>query len=229
MSSKGTGRWAEAVAVLTDRDPAMAAFVATAGPCTLERRRHPGGAFGAVARTILHQQLAGRAAAAIHARFVALYDGHPTAQAVLRTPDESLRAVGLSAAKAASIKDLAARVLDGRLRFDPLHRLDDEQVVARLCTVRGIGRWTAEMFLIFQLNRPDVWPVGDLGVRAGYGRIHGAATPTPAELGDLGERYRPYRTVAAWYCWRAVQRNYRPCSPERSDSGRQDSEGDIGW
>ncbi len=200
-------RWSEATAFLSDRDPALAAVIAGAGPCTLGRRRHPGGAFGAVARTILHQQLAGRAASAIHARFVDLYDGGPTAPAVLGTADEALRAAGLSAAKAASVKDLAARVVDGRLRFQALPRLDDEEVVARLCTVRGVGRWTAEMYLIFQLNRPDVWPVTDLGLRAGYGRMHGVGVPTPAELTNLGQAYRPYRTVAAWYCWRSLETN----------------------
>ena len=184
----------------------MAAAVATIGACTLSRRRHPGGAFGALARSILYQQLAGRAAAAIHARFLALYGGRPTPDAVLATPDEALRAAGLSAAKAASIKDLASRVLDGTLRLGGLGRLADDEVVTRLSAVRGIGPWTAEMFLIFQLLRPDVWPVGDLGVRLGYARIHGLDDPpTPPELSSLGERYRPHRTVAAWYCWRAPQ------------------------
>ncbi|MDP9389404.1 MAG: DNA-3-methyladenine glycosylase 2 family protein, partial [Actinomycetota bacterium] len=116
-----------------------------------------------------------------------------------------LRAAGLSAAKAAAVVDLAAKVLDGSVVLRGVGRVPDEEIVERLCAVRGIGRWTAEMFLIFQLNRPDVWPVGDLGVRAGYGRIHGLApSPTPAELAVLGEAYRPWRTVAAWYCWRAM-------------------------
>ena len=183
----------------------MAAAIAALGPCTLRRRRHPGGPFGALLRSILYQQLAGRAAAAIHGRFVALYGGLPTPEAVLATPDEGLRAAGLSGAKAASVKDLAGRVADGSLRLDRLARLEDEEIVARLSTVRGIGRWTAEMYLIFQLNRPDVWPVGDLGVRAGWARIHGLATPpAPGALSAEGDRCRPYRTVAAWYCWRAM-------------------------
>ena len=198
-------RWAEARAFISAADPVMAAFVGVAGPCTLVRRRHPGGAFGALARSILYQQLATGAAASIHARFAALYGGVPSPQAVAATDDALLRAAGLSAAKAASVKDLAARLVDGRLRLEGLSRLSDEEMIERLCTVRGIGRWTAEMFLIFQLNRPDVWPVGDLGVRNGAARIHGtAAVPSPAELAALGERYRPWRTVAAWYCWRAM-------------------------
>lgn len=198
-------RWGDAVAALSAASGAMAEAVERVGPCTLAPRRHRGGAFGALARTIVHQQLAGAAAAAIHARFLALYGGRPTPAAVAATPLEDLRAVGLSGAKAASVKDLAVKVLDGAVRLDGLGRLSDEDVVARLSLVRGIGRWTAEMYLIFQLGRADVWPVGDLGVRSGFARIHGlAAPPSPAELSALGEGYRPWRTVVAWYCWRIV-------------------------
>ena len=198
-------RWDAATAALAAADPALGAAMAAAGPCTLRRRRHPGGTFAALARSILFQQLATGAASAIHARFAVLYDGRPTPAAVLATPDEALRAVGLSAAKAAAVKDLAAKALDGMVPLAGLSRLNDQEIVERLCTVRGIGPWTAEMFLIFQLNRPDVWPVGDLGVRAGYARIHGLdAVPPPAALAPAGERYRPLRTVAAWYCWRVM-------------------------
>ncbi|MGI8684092.1 MAG: DNA-3-methyladenine glycosylase family protein [Acidimicrobiales bacterium] len=204
-------RWAEATALLASRDTSMAAFIAEAGPCLLVRRRHPGGPFAALARAILYQQLATGAAAAIHGRFAALYGGRPTPEAVLATPDADLRAVGLSGAKAASVKDLAAKVLDGSVRVGALSRVGDDELVARLCAVRGIGPWTAEMFLMFQLNRPDVWPVGDLGVRAGYARIHGlAAVPTARELVGLGDRYRPWRSVAAWYCWRAMEAGVSP-------------------
>ena len=197
--------WAEATAWLADQDAHMAAFVAYAGPCTLARRRTDGGAFAALSRAILYQQLATAAAATIHGRFAALYGGRPTPEAVAATADDVLRSAGVSAAKAAGVKDLAAKVLDGSLRLGGLGRLGDDEAVARLCAVRGIGPWTAEMFLMFQLNRPDVWPVGDLGVRTGYARIHGLAPPPDARaLAALGERYRPWRTVAAWYCWRAV-------------------------
>lgn len=198
-------RWAEATTWLAAQDGAMGAFVAQAGPCTLTRRRHNGGAFAALARAILYQQLATGAAAAIHGRFAALYAGRPTPEAVLATPDAELRAAGLSGAKAAGVKDLAAKVLDGTVRLTTLGRAPDDEIVARLCLVRGIGPWTAEMFLMFQLNRPDVWPVGDLGVRAGYARIHGLeAVPAAPQLVGLGDRYRPWRTCAAWYCWRAM-------------------------
>jgi DNA-3-methyladenine glycosylase II len=124
---------------------------------------------------------------------------------VASTPEPVMRSVGLSAAKVASIKDLAAKALDGTVRLNGWSRLTDEQIVERLSRVRGIGPWTAQMFLIFQLNRPDVWPTGDLGVRAGYSRMHGLdALPEPAELARLGDAYRPFRTIAAWYCWRVV-------------------------
>lgn len=203
MSSTAPDRWSAAIAAISGGDPAMGRAIEAVGACTLKRRRHPGGTFGALARSILYQQLAGRAAAAVHGRFVALYGGHPTPEAVLASPVEDLRAAGLSGAKATSVKDLAAHVQNGSVRLDRLSRMGDEEIVSRLSEVRGIGRWTAEMFLIFQLNRPDVWPVGDLGVRAGYARIHELpAPPPPAELTGLGECYRPYRTTAAWYCWR---------------------------
>ena len=154
---------------------------------------------------ICYQQLAGAAARAIHARFEALFTGPPTAAAVLALPDDALRSAGLSAAKASSIRDLAARVEAGDVRLARIGRCADEVVVGQLTTVRGIGRWTAEMFLMFQLGRLDVWPVDDLGVRKGYARIAGLANaPSAKELGPLGERFRPYRSVAAWYCWRAV-------------------------
>jgi len=198
-------RWAAAATALSAADPAMAAMIERAGPCTLARRRVPGGAFGALARAICYQQLAGAAASTIHGRFALLYGGTPTAAAVLATSDEALRGVGLSRAKAIAIRDLAAKSLDGTVRLRGWDRLSDDEIVERLTAVRGIGPWTAQMFLMFDLNRPDVWPVGDLGVRAGYARIHGMdVAPVAAELEALGDPYRPWRTVAAWYCWRAM-------------------------
>lgn len=198
-------RWAEACSALADADAAMADVIARFGPCPLIRSRTAGGAFGALAQAICYQQLAGAAAAAIHGRFAALYGGRPTPLAVAATPELALRAVGLSAAKVASIKDLAAKALDGSVCLDGWSRLTDDEIVNRLTAVRGIGPWTAQMFLMFQLNRPDVWPIADLGVRNGYRKIHDLpVAPTPAELALLGDVYRPYRTIAAWYCWRAV-------------------------
>lgn len=191
---------------LAARDPAVARLLALSGPCRL-RRGNPDGHFGALARSIVFQQLAGNAATAIHGRFRALVDGPLTPEAVLALPEEAMRGAGLSAAKTASIRDLAAKVADGTVLLGARRtgRMTDDEIVERLVTVRGIGRWTAEMFLLFELKRPDVWPVDDLGVRYGYGLAWGLAeAPTPRELAPLGERFRPYRSVAAWYCWEAV-------------------------
>jgi 3-methyladenine DNA glycosylase/8-oxoguanine DNA glycosylase len=201
----GVDRWAEACEALAAANPCMAKAIAAYGPCTLVKGRAAGGAFGALARSICYQQLAGRAAAAIHGRFAALYAGRPTPAAVAATPDDVLRAAGLSANKAASIKDLAAKALDGTVRLEGWGRQSDEEVIERLTQVRGIGPWTAQMFLMFQLNRPDIWPAADFGVGVGFARIHDLATaPTARELAALGDPYRPFRTIAAWYCWRAV-------------------------
>ena len=181
----------------------MAKLIARSTPFHLPRRgtRH----FAALAESIMYQQLAGAAAAAIHGRFLDLFDGDLSPERVLALPARKLRGAGLSGAKAAAIRDLAAKVAAGVVPLHRIGRLSDEEIVESLSTVRGIGRWTAEMFLIFQLRRLDVWPVGDYGVRTGYGLAYGLRTlPTPKELDALGERFRPYRTVAAWYCWRAV-------------------------
>ncbi len=177
------------------------------GPCDLRRGRPRRPHFAELARAILYQQLAGRAAAAIHGRFAALFDGEaPTPEAVLALPVERLRGVGLSGSKAASIRDLAEKVLAGSVQLDRIARFPDDEIVRELTLVRGIGPWTAEMFLIFQLGRLDVWPVDDYGVRKGYARLYGLAElPPPRELEPLGDRFRPYRSVAAWYCWRAVE------------------------
>ena len=194
-----------AVADLTRRDPALRKLVRVVGPCTMgwDRKRRPH--FAELARMICYQQLAGAAARTIHGRFEALFDGHPTPDAVLAVPDAALRSAGLSAAKAASIRDLAVRVEAGEVKLARMSRLPDDEIVRELTLVRGIGRWTAEMFLMFQLGRPDVWPVDDLGVRKGYSLIYGLpAMPKARDLEPLGARFRPYRSVVAWYCWRAV-------------------------
>ena len=185
-------------------DPAFGAVVRAAGPYA---PRPPGrDVFTAIARAIVYQQLAGRAAAAIHGRFEALFGGQtPTPAAVLAMPVEALRGAGLSGSKAAAILDLAARLTDGTIPAADLPGMADDEVVARLSSVRGVGRWTAEMFLIFDLGRPDVWPVDDYGVRKGWATIHGDEVhPTPRQLMALGEVLRPHRSAAAWYCWRAV-------------------------
>ena len=196
---------AAAARALAERDPAMARLVEAVG---VPRLRAPHDThFEALVRSILYQQLAGSAAAAIHRRLITAVDGVVVPERIVALPPEVLRAAGLSGNKAASIHDLAAKVLDGTVVLDPrrLAREPDDEVVVRLTAVRGIGRWTAEMFLLFQLRRLDVWPTGDLGVRRGYGLAHGVPMPTPKELEVLGDAYRPYRSVAAWYCWRATE------------------------
>ena len=196
--------WKGATAVVAERDPALAAVIARAGPVRL-RPGDPDGPFGALVRAIAFQQLAGRAAATIHGRVRALVDGPLTPEAVLALPEEALRGAGLSAAKTASIRDLAARTLSGEVRLSRTGRLSDDEIVARLAQVRGIGPWTAQMFLLFELRRLDVWPTGDLAVREGWRLAHGLDTPpTPSQLAALGEPLRPVRSVAAWYCWKAV-------------------------
>jgi DNA-3-methyladenine glycosylase II len=194
---------APAVAHIVQVDPAFAGIIQAAGP--FQPRPPDADPFNSLVRAIVYQQLAGHAARAIHGRFLALFDGHPTAEAVLATSIEQLRAVGLSGNKAAAIADLALKTTDGTVPLDRLEELSDAEIVQRLSTVRGIGRWTAEMFLIFQLQRPDVWPVDDFGVRKGFAAVHALAVPpTPKALDALGQIYRPYRSIAAWYCWRAV-------------------------
>jgi DNA-3-methyladenine glycosylase II len=193
-----------AVEEVADRDQIMGAFIAKTGPMELRTSRGVD-VFTALASSILYQQLAGAAASAIHARFLALFDGKPTAEAVLAMRMDRMRKVGLSGNKAAAIKDLAAKVLDGTVPTDGWRKLSDDEIIERLTQVRGIGRWTVEMFLIFDLRRLDVWPVDDYGVRKGYARIYGLAElPKPKALMAEGERFRPYRTIPAWYCWRAV-------------------------
>jgi DNA-3-methyladenine glycosylase II len=192
------------VAHLLRVDPAFAPIVAAAPDFAVHGRRQ-GDYFNALVRAIVYQQLATKAAAAIHGRFIALFGGEPVPAAILATPDEALRACGLSTAKTLAVRDLALKSTDGTVPLERIEKLPDDEIVARLSAVRGIGRWTAEMFLIFQLGRQDVWPVDDLGVRRGYAVIHGLPEwPKPKELQALGEIYRPYRTAAAWYCWRTA-------------------------
>jgi DNA-3-methyladenine glycosylase II len=196
---------AEAARILAAREPVIARLLEATG---LPHFGRPvDSPFAALVRAIVYQQLAGAAASAIHGRLVAAVDGDARPETLLGLSDESLRAVGLSANKAASLRDLATKTLDGTVVLSPrgLARLSDEEVKARLTAVRGIGPWTADMFLLFQLRRLDVWPTGDFGVRRGYGLAWGISTPSAKELQTLGDAYRPYRSVVAWYCWRAAE------------------------
>jgi DNA-3-methyladenine glycosylase II len=191
--------------ILSERDPVLRRLVAEAGPPQLNPPTETH--FEALVRAILYQQLAGAAARAIHGRLIAALGGEVTPERFLSLSSQTLRAVGLSANKAASMRDLATKVLDGSVVLDPagLRGQSDDEVVVRLSEVRGIGTWTAQMFLIFQLRRLDVWPTGDLGVRKGFGLAWEMPTPTPKQLETLGDLYRPYRSVVAWYCWRAAE------------------------
>jgi DNA-3-methyladenine glycosylase II len=197
--------YAAAAAELAQRVPVMAALIAAAGPIRIRPPQETH--FAALVRAITYQQLAGAAAATIHGRLVAALGGTVEPEAMVVLSDVQMRAAGLSGNKTASLRDLAAKVLDGTVVLDPrgLSRESDEEVIARLTAVRGIGEWTAHMFLIFQLRRLDIWPTGDLGVRKGYGLAWGIPTPTAKELQPLGDELRPFRSVAAWYCWRAAE------------------------
>jgi DNA-3-methyladenine glycosylase II len=164
--------------------------------------------FDALAESIAYQQLSGKAAATIWGRVRALYPRRKylDPKRVLATPDEKFRAAGLSRSKIAALKDLAAKTIDGTIPSGRmLARMSDEEIIARLTTVRGIGRWTVEMLLLFDLGRPDIWPVGDYGVRKGFAKTFARRRlPKPKQLMKLGEKWRPYRSMAAWYFWRAL-------------------------
>jgi DNA-3-methyladenine glycosylase II len=164
--------------------------------------------FDALAESIAYQQLSGKAAAKIFSRVRALYPKRKwlDPEQLLATPDETLRGAGLSRAKTAALKDLAAKTMDGTVPSGrALIRMTDDEIIERLTAVRGIGRWTVEMLLLFDLGRPDVWPVDDYGVRKGFAKTFGRRKlPTPKQLVKFGEKWRPYRSVAAWYFWRAL-------------------------
>jgi DNA-3-methyladenine glycosylase II len=195
----------EGTRVLARRDRVLAKMVRSHGVPDLQPPRPRRPHFAELARMICYQQLAGRAAQAIHGRFEALFDGPPTPEAVLGLPFETLRSVGLSNAKATSIRDLAQKVDDGLVELDRIARLGDDKVVSELVLVRGIGEWTAQMFLMFQMGRLNVWPILDFGVRSGFGRLYGLdPMPTPKQLAAERDRFEPYCSLVAWYCWRAA-------------------------
>jgi DNA-3-methyladenine glycosylase II len=161
--------------------------------------------FAALVRSIMYQQLAGAAASTIHGRFLNLFADGLSPAAVLGLPDGIMRTAGVSGAKAAAIADLARKVLDGTVPLEDVDSSSDDELIAHLVQVRGIGPWTAQMFLIFQLRRLDVWPVDDYGIRKGWALAHKLKDlPAPKALQAQGDLFRPFRTIAAWYCWRAV-------------------------
>jgi DNA-3-methyladenine glycosylase II len=197
--------YAKARRLLARRDPVLRDLMRRYGACGLAAAQHTD-PFKALLRAIVSQQLSTRAAATIFARFTALFDGEPTPTAIAAVSDQQLRACGLSAAKLAYIRDLCARVADGSLPLDNLNHMPDEDVIAALTQVKGIGRWTAEMFLMFRLHRPDVLPVGDLGIVRAVQKVYGLRkTPTADRLSRIGESWRPYRSVACWYLWASLE------------------------
>jgi 3-methyladenine DNA glycosylase/8-oxoguanine DNA glycosylase len=198
---------AAAMRHLRRSDPVLAGLMRRAGPCGL-RPKATQSLFHALSESIVYQQLSGKAAATIFGRVVGLYapKRFPAPADILATPDDRLRGAGLSAAKTLALKDLAAKTLDGTVpSLARVRRLEDDEIIERLIQVRGIGVWTVQMLLMFRLARPDVLPTGDLGVRKGFALTYGLdEQPTPAELAEHAERWRPYRTVASWYMWRAL-------------------------
>jgi len=197
---------AAATQQLAASDPRFAALIAQAKPFA-PRAAVIVRPFDALAESIAYQQLSGKAAATIWGRVKALYGTRKwlDPKKVIATPDEKLRACGLSGSKTVALKDLAAKRIDGTVPTGAvLAELSDEEIIERLTTVRGIGRWTVEMLLLFEMGRLDVWPVADLGVQKGYAKtFRKRKLPTPKQLQKIGEKWRPYRSIAAWYFWRA--------------------------
>jgi len=199
---------AKAVAALSKADKHLARLIRRVGPYTLTPERIED-TFQTLVRAIIYQQLSGKAAATIHGRAVAAFGVRRKIKParLLAAADSELRAVGMSAAKVAAVKDLAVKTLDGTVPpVAKLRRLEDAEIVERLTSVRGIGVWSIEMLLMFRLGRPDVLPVSDLGVRKGFMLTYGHdELPKPKALLAHGERWRPYRSVASWYMWRACE------------------------
>jgi DNA-3-methyladenine glycosylase II len=194
-----------AITHLRKVDPRLAAVIDSVGKCTFapaDDLPH----FTAISRSIVFQQLSGKAASTIYSRFAALFpDGTPHPRALASIPEEQLRAAGLSRQKIGYLRDLASRVNDGTVPIDTLHQLSDDDVIAALVSIKGIGRWTAQMFLMFRLGRPDVLPDLDLGIQKGIQRAYRMRKlPTPRRVLEVGAKWAPYRTIASWYLWRSL-------------------------
>jgi DNA-3-methyladenine glycosylase II len=198
---------ARARRVLMRRDPVLREIISRFGVCGIKTGREAD-IFCGLVESIVSQQLSTKAAATIYGRLCALMPnaGAPTPAAVLPLSDEALRAVGLSRQKISYLRDLSQRVIDGALKTDALATMSDDDVVAQLTQIKGIGRWTADMILIFRLGRPDVLPVGDLGIVKAVQKAYGLRkTPDATRLLKIGERWRPYRSIASWYLWRSLE------------------------
>ena len=195
-----------AIAHLKRVDPILAGIIESVGPCTMAPKR-TGTHYDALVRSIVFQQLSGKAAGTIHRRFCELYPGkRPRAELVITTEDEKLRGAGLSRQKMGYLRDLSARVAEGTLPFAHLGRLPDDEIIDHLVQIKGIGRWTVQMFLMFRLGRPDVLPELDLGVQNAIQRAYGLKKrPTPKDVLRIGAAWRPYASVASWYLWRSLE------------------------
>jgi DNA-3-methyladenine glycosylase II len=207
----GPTDYARARRLLARRDPIIGSLIRQHGDCGLAaaQRTDP---FHALIHAIIAQQLSTRAAATIESRVSALCGGRPTPKKLAALTDERIRSVGVSPQKLKYIRDLCARILDGSLLLGSLDALPDDEVIVALTSVKGIGRWTAEMFLMFRLHRPDVLPVGDLGIVKAVQRAYKLRSlPTPERLTRIGEGWRPYRSVACWYLWASLD-----APPERA-------------
>ncbi|MES2179426.1 MAG: DNA-3-methyladenine glycosylase [Gemmatimonadota bacterium] len=187
-------------------DPVMGDLIARVGPCTMEPKR-TGTHYDALVRSIVFQQLSGKAAGTIHRRFCEIYPGNkPRAELVMETDDEKLRAAGLSRQKMGYLRDLSARVTARTLPLAHLGRLSDDEIIEHLVQVKGIGRWTVQMFLMFRLGRPDVLPELDLGVQNAIQRAYGLRKrPAPKDVLRIGAKWRPHASVASWYLWRSLE------------------------
>ena len=194
-----------AIEHLRRTDPVLARIIERVGPCTLEPRAE-GTHFDAIVRAIVYQQLSGKAAATIHRRVMEHYGGrNPTPAELLATPDEPLRAAGLSRQKLGYLRDLAQRASED-VDFDRLHELEDAAIVEALTSVKGVGKWTAQMFLMFRLGRPDVLPDLDLGIQNAIQRAYGLRSrPSPKQVLEIGARWSPHATIASWYLWRSLE------------------------
>lgn len=198
----------DAVNFLQQSDPILAALIAQVGSCQLHNRQLEGDLFSSLSRSILHQQLSTKVATTIHCRFLQLYpqSPFPTAEDILNTPEEVLRSIGISRPKIRYLKDLATQVLSGLPTLEELDLIDDESIIQTLTQVKGVGRWTVQMLLIFHLRRLDVLPTEDLGIRAGIRKVYGLSElPDKQTIISLGEKWQPYRSVASWYLWRSLE------------------------
>jgi DNA-3-methyladenine glycosylase II len=197
--------YSNAISALKQADPILTNVLDQVGPCTLSQNQRKGDLLYALSESILHQQLSTKVAMVIHQRFLQLYPSIPTALDILNTPDKQLRSAGISRPKILYLKGLAQEVINGLPTLSALEAMDDEAIIQTLTQVKGIGRWTVQMLLIFRLHRWDVLPIDDLGIRTGIRRIYGfAELPDKKTVEKIGQRWKPYSTVASWYLWQSL-------------------------